>query len=107
VKRKPLDKLLLVHLDGNLPVLMPVIFCRKGDLLTGNINDTMVADSNFVGISSQISGYMLWCGKRLFAIDYLNKVSVFFFNKINVKSVNVDNFNKKGRTFLGRLEKCM
>jgi hypothetical protein len=81
VKRKPLDKLLLVHLDGNLPVLMPVIFCRKGDLLTGNINDTMVADSNFMGISPQISDDMLWCGKGQFAIDYLNKVPVFFSTK--------------------------
>jgi hypothetical protein len=64
VLRKPPNELLLRKLHAPLPPLRAVVFVAKTHLSLSNSLETIVADSNFMGVPPQIFHYLPRTAKR-------------------------------------------
>ena len=68
--RKTADKLLVAQNHLLFDAFLAVIFVRKSDRLRINFSDSLVADCDFVGITTQIFHHRFWASKRLFSENY-------------------------------------
>ena len=70
VHGKPSDKLLPAQAHDFLFSLCLIVFIREGNSFSGNASDPVVADSNLMGVPTQIFNYRMCITKRFLRIHY-------------------------------------